>query len=94
MGKKDCLLSSFDFSTPVVVLESGWHSLGIARSLRRLGVPVYGVSSSRDVSTLSKYFHAYFHANINSSTPEEQFIDILLGAHKKNWWSCGLSNRL
>lgn len=37
-----------DYSTPVVMLGSGHHGgLGIARSLGRLGVPVYSVDSTR-----------------------------------------------
>ncbi len=83
MGKRDCLFSPFDFSTPVVILDSGWHSLGVARSLGRLGAQVYGMSGSRDASTLSKYFHEYFFTEINPSTPDEQVVDILLEAYRK-----------
>ncbi|MEI8183855.1 MAG: hypothetical protein WCG29_14250 [Desulfomonile sp.] len=46
MGKRDSLFSSFNFSTPVVILrfyESSYIGLGVARSLGRLGAPVYGV---------------------------------------------------
>ena len=32
-----------DTSVPVVVIAPGYHSHGIARSLGRLGVPMYGV---------------------------------------------------
>ena len=44
-------------SIPVVILKSHFGSLGIARSLGRLGVPVYAVHSDANDPTLaSKYY--------------------------------------
>jgi D-aspartate ligase len=51
-----------DYSTPVVILQSGHHGgLGIARSLGRLGVPIYAVGSSHwEPAFVSRYCRGHF----------------------------------
>jgi D-aspartate ligase len=62
-----------DTSVPVVVIKSYHHgSLGIARSLGRLGVPVFGIDTNRkSVGLSSRYFRGKYVCKIDDSTPEE-----------------------
>jgi D-aspartate ligase len=62
--------------TPVVMLRSGHHGgLGIARSLGRLGVPVYSVDASRwETAFLSRYCRGRFVVDIESQ-PADVAID-------------------
>src|SRR2546421_3698723 len=47
----------FNTSVPVVVIAPGYHGHGIARSLGRLGVPVYGVHADpRSPAARSRYW--------------------------------------
>lgn len=43
-------------SIPVLVLDAGYGGLGIARSLGRMGIPVYGTSASRGAPALSSRY--------------------------------------
>lgn len=60
-------------SVPVVVMKSfNHHGLGIARSLGRLGVDVYGIGISRMAAGLhSRYFRKKFVRDVDSGKPEE-----------------------
>lgn len=61
-----------DASTPVVVLAPGFHGHGIARSLGRLGVPVFAVHGSRhSPAALSRYSRENFELNLNACRSEE-----------------------
>lgn len=73
-----------DTSVPVVVIKSYHHgSLGIARSLGRLGVNVYGVDSNRYAPGLcSRYFRDKFICDVDHASPE-QLVQYLLGISKK-----------
>jgi D-aspartate ligase len=68
-----------DCSTPVVVLGLETHgSIGIMRTLGRLGIPVYGIhSNGRAAAFLSKYCRAQFVWDIAAAHPE-QTISFLL----------------
>jgi D-aspartate ligase len=72
-----------DTSVPVVVMNSyNHHSLGIARSLGRLGIDVYGISPSRMVAGLhSRYFKKKLVWDVQNKTPKET-IDYLLSLGK------------
>jgi predicted ATP-grasp superfamily ATP-dependent carboligase len=61
-----------DYSTPVVILHSGHHGgLGIARTLGRLGVPVYSVDSTRwEVAFSSRYCRDRFLLDLENEPPE------------------------
>lgn len=66
-------------SVPVVVIAPGYHGHGIARSLGRLGVPVYGVHADhRSPAARSRYWRENFYWDINKASPEES-VDWLLG---------------
>ena len=66
-------------SVPVVVIAPGYHGHGIARSLGRLGVPVYGVHADhRSPAARSRYWRGNFYWDINKASPEES-VDWLLG---------------
>jgi D-aspartate ligase len=53
--------AAIDSRTPVVVLKFHHGSLGIARSLGRLGIPVFGVTADRRLPGLaSRYLHGVF----------------------------------
>jgi D-aspartate ligase len=54
-----------DYSTAVVILQAGHHGgLGIARSLGRLGVPVYAIGESRwEPAFVSRYCRGHFCVN-------------------------------
>jgi predicted ATP-grasp superfamily ATP-dependent carboligase len=66
-------------STPVVILQSGHHGgLGIARSLGRLGVPVYCVAETHwEPSFSSRYCRGRFVRNIDSATPAQSVSSLL-----------------
>lgn len=70
-------------SVPVVVLAPGYHGHGIARSLGRLGVPVYGVHADRrSPAASSRHWRKNFIWNIARSSPE-QSVDWLLQLGRK-----------
>jgi predicted ATP-grasp superfamily ATP-dependent carboligase len=57
--------------TPVVVVCPGYHGHEIARSLGRLGVPVYGVHADpRSPSARSRYWRATAHWNVATAPAE------------------------
>jgi D-aspartate ligase len=60
-------------SVPVVVLKTfNHHGIGIARSLGRLGVDVYGIGISRMVAGLhSRYFKQKFVRDVDTAPHEE-----------------------
>jgi len=70
-------------SVPVVVLAPGYHGHGIARSLGRLGIPVYGVhADSRSPAVRSRYWRENFIWDIAKTSPEES-VDWLLRLGRK-----------
>lgn len=61
-----------DASVPVVVIAPGYHGHGIARSLGRLGVPMYGVHADRrSPAGRSRYWRENFFWNIAKAAPEK-----------------------
>jgi D-aspartate ligase len=68
-----------DVSTPVVVLKGNHHgSLGIARSLGRLGVSVYCIESDTRFPALrSRFFKRNFVSNFDPTKPKETISDLL-----------------
>jgi D-aspartate ligase len=72
-----------DYSTPVVILESGHHGgLGIARTLGRLGVPVYSVDSTRwEVAFSSRYCRGRFLVDLENESPERAVAELRYIAH-------------
>jgi D-aspartate ligase len=60
-----------DHSTPVVIFRTGHHGgIGIARSLGRLGVPVYSVDASRwEPVSSSRYCRGRFLLDVGSEPP-------------------------
>ena len=76
--RKDSSVRPMDISTPVLILGFHHGSLGIARSLGRLGVAVYGVDANPDAAgLLSKYVRGYHTWNL-STAPKHQTLDFLL----------------
>jgi D-aspartate ligase len=69
-----------DTSTPVVVVAGPHHgSLGVTRSLGRLGIPVYVVDSHRWAPALySRYCRRGFTWDLNSAPPEKS-VEFLAG---------------
>jgi predicted ATP-grasp superfamily ATP-dependent carboligase len=65
------MLTEIDKSVPVVMLRSGHHGgLGIARSLGRLGVPVYSVDQTRwEAAFTSRYCRGRFLLDVENETP-------------------------
>jgi predicted ATP-grasp superfamily ATP-dependent carboligase len=68
-----------DTTTPVLVLSAKTHgSLGIIRSLGRLGVPVYAVDSDpRGPASYSRFLRGRFVFDLAAATPEAS-VDYLL----------------
>ncbi len=67
-----------DTSVPVVVIAPGFHGHAIARSLGRLGVPVYGVhADAHSPAARSRYWRKNFFWDIEKATPEDS-LDWLL----------------
>jgi predicted ATP-grasp superfamily ATP-dependent carboligase len=67
-----------DNSVPVVVIAPGFHGHAIARSLGRLGVPVYGVHAQKySPIASSRYWHKNFVWDIEKASPEAS-LDWLL----------------
>lgn len=64
---------------PVVILRSGHHGgLGIARSLGRLGVPVYSVDSTRwEVAFSSRYCRGRFLLDLDDDSSERSLAGLL-----------------
>lgn len=72
------MLSRIDNSTPLVMLRSGHHGgLGIARSLGRLGVPVYSVDGARLESAFtSRYCRGRFLLDLASRSAAADLCSI------------------
>ncbi len=67
-----------DTSVPVVVLKTHHGSLGIARSLGRLGVPVYALTAPpHEVAALSRYWRACYRWDVEHAPPERS-VEFLL----------------
>ena len=70
--------TELDASTPVVVLASSQVGHGIARTLGRLGIPVYGVHADPKVPTArSRYWHDAIRWDLVGASPDET-VDLLL----------------
>jgi predicted ATP-grasp superfamily ATP-dependent carboligase len=70
-------------SVPVVVIAPGYHGHAIARSLGRLGVPVYGVhADSGSPAAKSRYWRENYIWDIATAFPEES-VDWLLRLARK-----------
>jgi D-aspartate ligase len=76
--------TAIDRSTPVVIFRSGHHSgLGIARSLGRLGIPVYSVDAERWESAFSsRYCRGRFIVDVRSGRPQDGIAHLLEIGHK------------
>ena len=60
--------AAIETHVPAVVLNLGDHgSLGIARSLGRLGVRVHGVHTDRSPASRSRYFEEVLGAEVSPS---------------------------
>lgn len=67
-----------DTSVPVVVIAPGYHGHGIARSLGRLGVPMYGVhADTRSPAARSRYWRKNYAWDLAKVPPVES-VDWLL----------------
>ena len=67
-----------DVSVPVVVLKTHHGSLGIARSLGRLGVSVYALTAKRNApEALSRHWRQCYEWDMENA-PEQQSVDYLL----------------
>src|SRR5437667_3050422 len=76
-------LGRLDTSVPVVVIAPGYHGHAIARSLGRLGVPVYGVhADSRSPAAASRYWRKNFIWDLAQAASEKS-IDWLLQLGRK-----------
>lgn len=72
------MAETIDCSTPVAILQTARHGgLGIARSLGRLGVPVYCIDAHWEPAFISRYCLRHFVLNIESAAPS-QSVDRLL----------------
>ncbi len=59
-------------STPCVVICPGYHGHGVARSLGRLGVPVFGVHANpRSPSASSHYWRSNYLWDLSKASPDE-----------------------
>ncbi|MBE0595540.1 MAG: ATP-grasp domain-containing protein, partial [Gemmatimonadales bacterium] len=71
-------MKAMDVSTPVLVLHLHHGSLGIARSLGRLGIPVYGMGSDAEGAvSSSRYFRHVFPWNFSAEPPERSVAELL-----------------
>lgn len=67
-----------DASTPVLVLHVHHGALGIARSLGRLGVPVYGMGHDPEgAASSSRYFRQVFPWRFTEEPPERSIEELL-----------------
>jgi len=68
---------------PVLVLAPGYHGHGIARSLGRLGVPVYGVHADRrSPAARSKYWRGNYFWDLAQARPDVSVGWLLMLATK------------
>ena len=70
---------SATYNAPVIILRSGHHGgLGIARSLGRLGVPVYCVGADRwEPTFISRYCRGRFILKLEGTTDERSVAQLL-----------------
>jgi len=75
---------SLNYTTPAVMLRSGHHGgLGIARSLGRLGVPVYSVDAARwEPAFSSRYCRRRFVLRIGNDPPDGSVSSLQTIGHK------------
>jgi len=67
-----------DVSTPVLVLHLHHGSLGVARSLGRLGIPVYGMGTDSDGAvSRSRYFRRIFPWDFSAEGVERSVEELL-----------------
>jgi predicted ATP-grasp superfamily ATP-dependent carboligase len=73
-----------EVTTPVVMLGSGHHGgLGIARSLGRLGVPVYSIDAARwEPAFSSRYCRGRFILNFDDEPPDRAVAALQRIAHQ------------
>ena len=72
-----------DTSTPVLVLKMHHGSLGIARSLGRLGVAVYGLTTAPDTwAAASRYWRACYEWDTENA-PAQRSVDYLLALGRR-----------
>lgn len=66
-------------TTPVVILRSGHHGgLGIARTLGRLGVPVYSIDAAYwEPAFGSRYCRGRFVLSVESGSPDRALVSLL-----------------
>src|SRR5215813_258649 len=71
-GRGGLTMKHIDTSLPVLVLQMHHYgSLGVMRSLGRLGVPVYGVHPTRwPVAAFSRYCRKVFPLDLDTLPPE------------------------
>jgi D-aspartate ligase len=82
-GTRAPLLDSGDGPAPVVVLKLHHGSLGIARSLGRLGVPCYALNTTLATpAALSRYWRACFEWDVETAPPQ-QSVDYLLALGRR-----------
>src|SRR5215831_1121092 len=76
-------MKRIDTSLPVLVLQMDHYgSLGVMRSLGRLGVSVYGTHPTlRPVASFSRYCRKVFPLDLDTA-PTEQSVDCLLNIAK------------
>lgn len=76
-------IERLDTSVPVVVIAPGFHGHGIARSLGRLGIPVYGVHADRrSPAARSRYWRGNFYRDVLDDSPNAA-LDWLLALGSK-----------
>ncbi|MGH2482248.1 MAG: hypothetical protein ACRDHW_21565, partial [Ktedonobacteraceae bacterium] len=72
-----------DISVPVVVIAPGFHGHAVARSLGRLGVPVYGVhANAHSPAASSRYWRKNFLWDIEKASPTASVDWLLQLSHK------------
>jgi D-aspartate ligase len=82
--KRNTPLGLIDTSTPVVVIKVAHHlSLGVARSLGRLGIPVYNVEGDSTAPPMqSRYWTGHFNWDADEH-PYEATVDYLIKVAKE-----------
>lgn len=81
--KQDYTREKLDTSTPCVVICPGYHGHGVARSLGRLGIPVYGVHADPCSPTASsRYWRGNYFRDLSKASIAES-LDWFLGLARK-----------
>lgn len=72
-----------DTSVPVVVIAPGFHGHGIARTLGRLGIPVYGIHAGRQSpAARSRYWRGNFYRDVLNDDADTALDWLLDLSHK------------